>query len=506
MKSVVTTTVLLGALCLNPGIVAAQTPTTSLQHRPQLYLVSIDLDAVHDIYGLTRTADVAALLAGTVGGGKIGQVYEHALTGFSILLSPAAAERLKQLPGVTRVEADQLVTGSLTQVSPPWGLDRIDQPALPLNQAFTAPDNGAAGTHIYLLDTGIRSAHNEFAGRMGNGRNFAANSTGSSTVDPLNTEDCNGHGTHVAGIAAGTTYGVAKAATLHPVRVLDCNKSGTVSGVISGLDWMLANVQRPAVANLSLSTSPNTTLDEAVRKTVGNGIEVVVAAGNNNADACNYSPSRVSEALTLAAVTQNDSRVSTSNTGTCVDIFAPGEQILSALNGSNNAAGYYTGTSMAAPHAAGVIAHHLATSPGATAAQLHTLLINDAANVSIGNAGTGSPNRILQMPSGAVPPSAPCTGCMSYAQSGSSGQTAYLPSSTGFSFADGTLQGWLRAPSGMTGKVVLEKFAKNRWSAVYTSTTGNLIDISYKAASATYRWNVRIVSGTGSYTFYGKPN
>ena len=504
MKSVVTTTVLLSALCLSPGIAAAHNPASALQHHVQLYLVSLDLHETYDIYGLSRTADVAALLAGTVNGGKIGQIYEHALTGFSILLSPEAAARLKQLPGVTRVEADQAVTGSLTQVSPPWGLDRIDQPALPLNQAFTAPDNGAAGTHIYLLDTGLRSSHNEFAGRLGNGRNFAANSTSSTTVDPLNTTDCNGHGTHVAGTAAGSTYGVAKGATVHPVRVLDCNKSGTVSGVISGLDWMLANVQRPAVANLSLSTSPNITLDDAVRKTIGTGIEVVVAAGNNSADACNYSPSRVSEALTLAAITASDNRVSSSNTGTCVDIFAPGDQILSSLNGSDNASGYYTGTSMAAPHAAGVIAHHLATSPGTTPAQLETLLINDAASISIGNAGTGSPNRILQMPSGVLPPASPCTGCMSYALSGN--QASYLPGSNGFSFAGGTLQGWLRAPSGMTGKVTLEKYAKNRWSVVYTSTTDSLIDVSYSAASATYRWNIQIASGSGSYTFSSKPN
>lgn len=504
MKSVIVTTALLGALCLSPGLAAAQAHAAALPHRAQLYLVSIDPDQTQGVYGLSRIADVAALLAGSVGGGKIGHIYEHALTGFSILLSPEAAARLQHLPGVTRVEADQPVIGNLTQVSPPWGLDRIDQPALPLNQAFAAPDDGAAGTHIYLLDTGIRSSHNEFAGRLGNGRNFAANSTSSSTVDPLNTTDCNGHGTHVAGIAAGTTYGVAKAATVHPVRVLDCNKSGTVSGVISGLDWVLANVQRPAVANLSLSTSPNTTLDDAVRKTVGTGIAVVVAAGNAGADACNYSPSRVREALTLGSVTASDNRVSSSNTGSCLDLFAPGDQILSSLNSSDNASGYYTGTSMAAPHAAGVIAHHLATSPGATPAQLETLLINDAASVSIGNAGSGSPDRILQMPSGALPPDAPCTGCMSYALSGS--QATYLPGSSGFSFAGGTLQGWLRAPSGMTGKVILEKYAKNRWSTVYTSNTGSLIDISYNAASATYRWNIQIVSGSDSYTFYGKPN
>jgi len=505
MKSVFNTTLLLGALCLNPAIAATvQTPANTLPHRPQTYLVTLDLEKTQDTYGLSRPADVAALLAGSLGGGRIGQIYQHALNGFSILLTPEAAARLRQLPGVARVEADQPVSGSVTQVSPPWGLDRIDQPALPLNQAFAAPDNGAAGTHIYLLDTGIRSSHNEFAGRLGNGRNFAANSTTSSTIDPLNTEDCNGHGSHVAGIAAGTTYGVAKSATVHPVRVLDCNKSGTVSGVIAGLDWLLANAKRPAVANLSLSTSANATLDDAVRKTIGSGIDVVVAAGNASADACNYSPSRVTEALTLAAVNQNDNRTSNSNTGTCIDLFAPGEQILSALNSSDNAAGYYTGTSMAAPHAAGVIAHHLATSPGATPAQLETLLITDAATGSITNAGAGSPNRLLQMPGGTLPPASPCTGCMSYALSGN--QASLLPGSNGFSYAGGTLQGWLRAPSGMTGKVTLEKFAKNRWSAVYTSNTGNLIDVSYSAASATYRWSVQIISGSGSYTFYGKPD
>lgn len=504
MRVVALTAAVLSSLLLSPAIAAPRLPAPDAGTRVLHYLVTVDRDTMERVYGLSHMTDMAAFLAGSAGGGRVTQVYERALNGFTAALTPAAAVRLGQLPGVTRVEADQIVTGAQTQVSPPWGLDRIDQPLLPLNQAFNSPDAGAAGTHIYLLDTGIRSTHNEFAGRLGAGRNFVANSTSSSTVDPVNTEDCNGHGTHVAGTAAGSTYGVAKAATLHAVRVLDCNKSGTVSGVIAGLDWVLDNQQRPAVANLSLTTSPNASLDDAVRKVIANGIEVVVAAGNNAADACNYSPSRVSEALTLAAVNASDNRSSSSNTGSCVDVFAPGEQILSSLNTSNTSSGYYTGTSMAAPHAAGVIAQHLATSPGATPEQLASLVINDATIVNIGNAGAGSPNRLLQMPSGALPPASPCTGCMSFALSGNQG--ALLPNANGFSHAGGTLQGWLRAPSGMTARVSLEKLAKNRWSAVYTSTTGSLIDISYTAAAATYRWNIQVVSGTGSHTFYGKPD
>ncbi|MFI8127095.1 S8 family peptidase [Acinetobacter sp. ABJ-A23_2] len=323
-------------------------------------------------------------------GGRVLQSYDSALKGFAIYLPDTAGtafiEAMKKNPQVLSVENDTVVNiDATTQSNPDWGLDRIDQKALPLNSTYSYSQTGS-GTTAYIVDTGILSTHQEFSGRVLNG--YTAISDGNGTTD------CNGHGTHVAGTVGGTTYGVAKSVRLVPVRILGCDGSGASSNVIAGLDWILKNGSKPAVVNMSLGGAASSSLDSAVENLYNNGYVMVVAAGNSNTDACTSSPARTSNAITVAATDNTDTRASYSNYGSCVDIFAPGSQINSSWIGSNTATKVLNGTSMATPHVAGVVAEMLQSTPTATPQTISANLLNQATSNVVKNP-SGSPNRLL---------------------------------------------------------------------------------------------------------------
>jgi subtilisin family serine protease len=291
-------------------------------------------------------------------------VFEHVLNGFAGKIPAQAHEALLRNPLVERIEPDtDVATTETIQEGATWGLDRVDQRGNDLDGAYTYESTGA-GVTVYIVDTGIFYGHQDFAGRAG----FGFDRFGE------DGSDCHGHGTHVAGTVGGTTYGVAKGVSLVSVRVLDCGGSGSVSGVVAGLDWIAANASGPSVVNMSLGGSSSETLNDAVARLVAGGAFVVVAAGNSSADACRFSPSGAPDAFTVASTDNTDRRSSFSNWGPCVDIFAPGRNITSAFPTSNTATAITSGTSMAAPHVAGAAALVLEDHPTFSPLQVDSVL------------------------------------------------------------------------------------------------------------------------------------
>ena len=342
-------------------------------------------------------------------GGRTEKRFSHVINALSVKVKQSDVSRLRNDPNVLYVEQDQTAYVLGSQTSPPsWGLDRIDQRTLPLNSNFTTTADGT-GVDVYVVDTGINSTHIDFGSRVRAGVSTVTGDTGS-------TNDCYGHGTHVAGTIAGTTFGIAKSATLIPVRVMNCLGTGSYTDIIDGLNWIIADhvATKPAIVNMSIGGGVSKALDDAVQGVINDGIVVAVAAGNSSTDACNSSPSRAPNAITVGATGNTDAKASYSNTGTCLDIFAPGSNITSDYIGSNTATALMSGTSMATPHVAGVAAVLFGRYPASTPTQIAAMLRTSATPNVVLSAGTGSPNYLLYLdplggPIVAPPPPTPPT-------------------------------------------------------------------------------------------------
>ena len=352
---------------------------------PNRYIVVLREDAA------IASGDYASVLGRvqnvTRGRGAVpDRVYAFALRGFSAFMSEEDAVAISRNALVDYVEEDSIMEAIATQSNPPWGLDRINQRNLPLTGIYSYTTTGS-GVNAYIIDTGIRRTHTQFGSRA-----FA----GFSAIDDgRGTSDCHGHGTHVAGTVGGSTYGVAKSVRLYAVRVLGCNGSGTNSGVIEGVDWVRANHVKPAVANMSLGGGASSALDTAVRNSIAAGVTYVIAAGNSNANASNFSPARVSEAIIVGSSTRSDARSSFSNYGRVLDIFAAGSSIPSAWHSSDTATNTLSGTSMATPHVAGVAARYLQNHRSVSPSTVRNALINVSTTGRLSGLPSGTPNRLL---------------------------------------------------------------------------------------------------------------
>ena len=400
------------------ALLTAEQATTLAAHPS---IAGVDLDRPVDIDGpepipgryiitlarstnpTTRAAIVSAL------GNNVIATYRHAIDGYAVELTAAELKALKDLPGIATIESDLTITldqtvdndeisAAGTQIGAPWGLDRTDQITLPLDGYYIDRSDGS-GVTAYIIDTGI-AAHSDFGDRLIDGRNFYT-----SDQSATNANDCNGHGTHVAGTVGGITYGLAKGTTLVPVRVFGCEGSTSTSIIIAAIDWVVANHTAgvPAVANMSLGGGASSSLDAAVRSMVSDGIIVAVAAGNSNQDACYSSPAREPQAITVAASTSTDARASFSNFGSCVDLFAPGLSITSTWPSGvypYRSTNTISGTSMASPHVAGAAAVLWGVDTTASSSTVTTALINAYSPDKISNPGDGTPNRLLYLAPG----------------------------------------------------------------------------------------------------------
>lgn len=363
----------------------ADKPEKFLRHEkaiPGHYIVVLDEEMIG---GPSRGLEIANDLS-AAHSALITDVYTSALAGFAAQMTEEQAAKLSEHPSVKFVEEDSVVEMLATQTNPPWGLDRIDQRDLPLSATYSYTATGS-GVNVYIIDTGIRRTHTQFGGRAFVGFD--------SIGDGRNTNDCNGHGTHVAGTAGGSTYGVAKGVRLFAVRVLNCSGSGSTAGVIAGVDWVTSNHIKPAVANVSLGGGASTALDTAVRNSIAAGVTYTIAAGGSNQDAANFSPARVAEAITVGASTISDARASFTNFGSVVDIFAPGSSILSAWHTSDTATATLSGASMASPHVAGVAARYLQNNPAASPSTVRNAIVNASTTNRLSGIPTGTANRLL---------------------------------------------------------------------------------------------------------------
>jgi aqualysin 1 len=420
----------------------------------------------------------------TVYGGKVDKVFKHAINGFVVKMSEKEADALSRDNRVKFVEEDGEVSINATQNNATWGLDRIDQRDRPTNGTYVYNATGS-GVNAYIVDTGIRRSHADFSGRAFVGYDAIG--------DGQNSNDCNGHGTHVAGTVGGTTWGVAKNVRLYAVRVLNCSGSGSNSGVIAGIDWVANNHVKPAVANMSLGGGASTAVDNAIANANNAGVTMVVAAGNENQNACNVSPARAPSAVTVGSTTSSDARSSFSNYGSCVDIFAPGSSITSAWYTSDSATNTISGTSMAAPHVAGVAALYLEGNPNASPSSVTSALTGSASSGKLTGINSGSPNLLLYslLGGGSPPPPPPpppptCGGGTFTGTLSGTGVNQYQPNGSYYqSTISGTHTGGLTGPSGTDFDLYLQKWNGSAWATVARSEgTTSTENVSYNGTAS----------------------
>jgi aqualysin 1 len=427
-------------------------------------------------------------------------VYETVINGFAAQLTPEQLRELQDDPSVRYIAQDAVITTgqkapspfgapegsidpSVIQAGATWGIDRTDQRNLPLNGTYRYHQTGAT-VNAYVVDTGIRTTHAQFGGRA-----FA----GFSGFDAFGGtgQDCNGHGTHVAGTIGASIHGIAKQVRLVSVRVLDCNGNGTWGGFIAGLDWIANRHTKPAVANASLWGPVNAAADEAVARLVAYGVTFVGIAGNaNGASACNYSPGRAPQSITVGATTSTDARAAFSNVGTCMHIFAPGQSITSTWHTSNTATSTQNGTSMAAPHVAGMAALFLQRHPTAAPALVRDVLISTATTGLVTNPGAGSPNRLLNRWNNRI---------------ATQGASRFEPHGGSYSAAAGWHHGWLSG-SASNFNLYLQRWVCSptcAWTTVASSLSFSSNEyIVYNGPAGTYRWRVHAYTGSGDYDLF----
>ncbi len=322
------------------------------------------------------------------------RTFTRGLRGFAAPLDRSQLATLDRSPDVAYIVPDEIVSTASTQLNPPWGLDRLDQARRPLDGTYS-PYGDGSGVSVYVLDTGIRASHTDLRGRVGAGANLVSVE---GSVDPSATSDCNGHGTHVAGSIGGSRYGVARAVTLVPVRVLDCDGNGVLSEVIAGIEWVTTHHSGTAVANLSLGGPQSQVLDDAVTASIASGVSYAVAAGNEGDDACQYSPADVPDAITVGATDRDDAAAYYSDYGSCVDVYAPGSAVTSDWYQSDTATATLDGTSMATAYASGVLAQLAQLHPGSTPAELRALLVAGSTTGVLSGRLEGDPDLLLRAP------------------------------------------------------------------------------------------------------------
>lgn len=431
--------------------------------------------------------DVVSALSDTYGG-VVQDVFNTVLDGYATELTEQEALALTQDPRVEHVEQVQQVHALDEQPNATWGIDRVDQRDLPLDSVYRYPADAGAGANLYVLDTGVRLTHSEFTGRIKPG--FDTITSGG------NANDCNGHGTHVAGSAAGSTYGIAKKATITPVRVLDCQGSGDTTTLLAGIEWVSEHAVKPAVVNYSIgcgSACDIPSIDQAVRNLVATGVTWVQAAGNSNDDACRYSPQKVSEGITVGNMTSSDAKSGSSSWGSCLDIWAPGTQITSSWYTGDTATNTITGTSMASPHVAGAALLYASANPSATPAQVSNALVQNATPDTLsGSLGTGSPNRTLYTGflSGGTTPQ---PGAVDLAAPGAQSGTVGQPASLQLSATGGTAPYAYSAtglPAGLSVNASTGLISGTPTAATTATVTAKVADAAGRTDQATFTWTV----------------